>query len=633
MTVTPFRNFCSARAAYVVRALVVVASLWALAGCEAAPSSTATKDVTADPDVAGSDAAATTDTAVATDTAAMTETYGETDVVVGTDVATNTDVATATDIATGPCAGKADGAACDDGDPCTETACEGGGCKVTKDTCSCASNADCPDDANLCNGTPYCDLAAAKPVCKTNPASVVTCQAPANSCEEALCSPSSGSCVVVAKANNTACDDGKACTVGDVCTAGQCVAGTDTCPCTQDADCAKKEDGNLCNGTLFCNKSSGQCQVNPASVVSCPNADDTTCSQNTCDPKTGACAAKLASNGAACDDGNPCTANETCQQGSCIATANTCICTQDADCADEEDGNFCNGTLYCDIVSGSCKVNPATVVNCPDSFNDCAPNVCEPTTGKCGAKTLPANTPCDDGDVCTAVGTCADDQCQNGVNICACVTDGDCTKFEDGNVCNGTLYCNKAKNSCEANPATVKSCPSVNDTPCVKNLCQAKTGLCAPTTVASGPACDSLKRKLGEACDPDLVCGSYGDLLTDEEVQAWQDCRASQCEGGVCYKDVCTRLCEIGPGADIKNNLTGAPGADGVVDNNTDAGCEGAVAGPLGQTFRCVVVLGSAQSPELAYCQPGTNFAACTSNTVRIHPQPTSPHAATLPSR
>ena len=92
--------------------------------------------------------------------------------------------------------------------------------------------------------------------------------------------------------NNTApCDDGNGCTTGDVCNAGKCSSGTNTCGCNQTSDCASKEDGNLCNGTLFCDKSSlpYQCKVNPATIVACDGSGDTSCRQNLCQTATGDC--------------------------------------------------------------------------------------------------------------------------------------------------------------------------------------------------------------------------------------------------------------------------------------------------------------------------------------------------------
>ncbi len=62
--------------------------------------------------------------------------------------------------------------------------------------------------------------------------------------------------------------------------------------CQTTADCASYEDGNACNGTLFCNKSQlpHRCALKPSTVVSCPAVNDHACATNQCDPTTGECA-------------------------------------------------------------------------------------------------------------------------------------------------------------------------------------------------------------------------------------------------------------------------------------------------------------------------------------------------------
>jgi hypothetical protein len=184
-----------------------------------------------------------------------------------------------------------DGNACDDGLFCTQgDHCEAGACKAGKDVCPCAKNADCPDDGDLCNGVPYCDKSAVPYACKVNPTSVVQCDRSGdNACGKNTCDKSSGACAVVGLPAGTTCSDGDACTVGDVCKAGQCVPGESACGCKNDADCAKVEDGNFCNGTLFGDKSAVpyQCKVNPATIVVCSPAGDTACLKNLCAPQAG----------------------------------------------------------------------------------------------------------------------------------------------------------------------------------------------------------------------------------------------------------------------------------------------------------------------------------------------------------
>lgn len=152
--------------------------------------------------------------------------------------------------------------------------------------------------------------------------------------------------------------------------AGKCTAGAETCNCKSAADCLDQEDGNLCSGTLFCNKSLNPpaCQLNPATAVVCPNAFDTACAKNACAPATGACGMapteqteslckdancqyKLLPLGQSvpavgCNDGNACTAGDMCGAGKCQAGTDTCVCKADADCKGQDDGNLCNGAWF-----------------------------------------------------------------------------------------------------------------------------------------------------------------------------------------------------------------------------------------------------------------------------------------------
>lgn len=160
-----------------------------------------------------------------------------------------------------------------------------------------------------------------------------------------------GKCAPQAVANTVPCDDGNACTVSDLCKDGVCASGANICSCQQDSECAKEEDGNVCNGTLYCDKSKFpfKCIVNPATLIKCPTVDNTQCSSNQCDAKTGQCSVKPDFDGKDCNaDNTTCTPKDTCKAGSCEKDANLCDCLSNADCVQFEDGDWCNGTLYCD---------------------------------------------------------------------------------------------------------------------------------------------------------------------------------------------------------------------------------------------------------------------------------------------
>ena len=102
------------------------------------------------------------------------------------------------------------GVPCDDGNPCTDDACDPAvGCVYTNNTNAC-------DDGSACTRTDVCSGG----VCVGGNA--VVCNA-LDQCHTAgVCAPSSGVCSNPAKANGTACNDGSLCTTSDVCTNGAC---------------------------------------------------------------------------------------------------------------------------------------------------------------------------------------------------------------------------------------------------------------------------------------------------------------------------------------------------------------------------------------------------------------------------
>ena len=409
---------------------------------------------------------------------------------------------------------------CNDGDPCSvESACSAGVCQPsTASWCQCKGDADCAklDDGDKCNGALFCDVGQFPWQCRVNPASVVNCSGGENAppCHSVACQAKTGMCETVAVADKTPCDDGNPKTAGDVCVQGACTPGTNVAACSKTADCAALEDGNLCNGVLFCNLAEGLCTVNPATVIQCPTVDDTDCSKRTCLPQTGHCVLSPLANGSPCDDGDACTAGEICLTGGCSKGKNICLCSTDADCADKDDGDKCNGLLFCNKATGGCQHNPASIVTCPTvQDTPCRKSKCTPLDGSCALADEVTGTACDDDDPCTAKGSCDGlGACTAGTKICTCASDGDCAKEEDGNLCNGKLFCDKSGKvpQCKLNPASVVTCPTVDDTACLKNRCQVKTGGCLLTPEPGGAKCDD-----GNPC-------TEGDL-----------CNGGQCKPGV----------------------------------------------------------------------------------------------------
>ena len=64
------------------------------------------------------------------------------------------------------------------------------------------------------------------------------------------------------------------------------------------------DDGDPCTGALHCTEDN-QCEVDTLTVPKCEGEDG--CSQNVCDPETGACVWQSKLPEGACDDGDDCT--------------------------------------------------------------------------------------------------------------------------------------------------------------------------------------------------------------------------------------------------------------------------------------------------------------------------------------
>ena len=204
------------------------------------------------------------------------------------------------------------------------------------------------------------------------------------------------------------CDaDGLLCTLNDQCKGGVCKPGANICECLGDGDC--KEDGNLCNGSLYCDKSKAlfACVLKPGSVVTCPDLGQAPCSVHQCEPKSGArkrapclqkgdCAGGLTCDAAiascvACSHASHCAVNEACQGGLgipgtacqsfvpckpqgqvCSAATGSCVeCLQDGDCG---------GTKVCQGQRSAAAVPCQTDQDCPAVCN-LQPKVCADCNG------------------------------------------------------------------------------------------------------------------------------------------------------------------------------------------------------------------------------------------------------------
>lgn len=483
---------------------------------------------------------------------------------------------------------------CADADPCTDDRCTDNACSHTPNFAPC-------DDLDACTGPDHCDGAGGctgqRQVCEDG-----------NLCTVDTCNSATGLCTSEYGPDGAACEDGNPCTVDDACDEGLCTGGSSLCECTTDAECATFEDDDICNGTLRC--VSLRCVVDPLTVIACNPTGDSACVRNTCDPDTGQCRPAPASNGAFCDDQNPCTSADQCQGGLCLGAVVSCddgnACTFDAcspvaGCSYSNnnlpcsDGNACTGNDQC--TGGSCT---GTLLSCDDQ-NPCTDDTCDPQAGCVHG---PSTAPCDDDDACTAGDFCAGGQCRAGASTCQCQVDADCADDDDGNKCNGTLVCRG--NACEVDPTTVVSCDTSRDSTCRTTQCTPATGLCAAVDTPAGTSCNDASACTNsdvcaagvcvgtavscndqnpctdDSCLPATGCVSAPNTATCNDNNACTNndrCAAGQCQGTAascddglaCTSDSCTPL----GGCSNTNLPAGTPCPDTNLCNG-DETCQGA---------------------------------------------------------
>lgn len=396
---------------------------------------------------------------------------------------------------------------CDDQNPCTFDA-----CSPVTGCANVANNLPC-NDGSACTGNDQCQGGQCAGV-------LIACN-DQNPCTADSCDPIAG-----CRFNPTAgeCSDGNACTDGDACAGGQCVPGQNTCQCDVDGDCAAREDGDKCNGTLVCRDH--QCVVDQATVVTCNTTGDTTCRKTVCQAATGLCVPSFTADGVGCSDGSACTAQDECLAGLCVGSAVDCddgnLCTTDAcdpasGCRNTQntlacdDGNRCTGNDKCG--GGLCSgVN----VTCDDG-NPCTVDACNPASG-CAVSNAPDNTACNDAEPCTSGDRCVAGACTGNAVTCndnnpctsdACVPGVGCrftnlpdnSACTDGSACTGGDRC--VTGACSGTPIACN-----DNNPCTTDGCNPASG-CTTTQATNGATC------------------SDGDPCTSPDT-----CQAGSCTGG-----------------------------------------------------------------------------------------------------
>ena len=466
---------------------------------------------------------------------------------------------------------------CDDENACTEDSCSGPeGCvNVVLETGDC-------NDGNPCTVADHCDEGA----CVGDP---VECD-DENPCTENICTETGG-CDYAPIAG--ICDDGDPCTMGDQCDEGQCAGTPVSCDCQEDAECTGLEDGDLCNGTLFCDQGvlPFKCSVDPETVVTCPQPEGTgaICLQADCDGGSGECGFKSANEGLLCGDGDSCTSGSVCVDGACqgggvvncndgnMCTDDSCnpetgcqhqdnevscndgdACTVDDACLDGQceaagplgcdDGDVCNGQELCDSLTGC---TPGTPLVCDDGDPCNGIETCDPAAG-CQPG---IETNCNDGNPCTDETCDPENGCVYSFNVAAC-NDGDaCTigdacgngqcgstqlqECDDEDVCNGQETCDSLV-GCQ--PGIPLLCED-NDVCNGVGTCDPQQGCASgiPLDCEDGNPCS------GQQCDPDVGClyePVEGPCDDGNECTEIGECVGGQCVAGAVLEcddqDICT---------------------------------------------------------------------------------------------
>ncbi len=347
------------------------------------------------------------------------------------------------------CDGKTDNSACDDANSCTIDTCKG-----ASGTCAHAAKVGACDDGNPCSQDDQCQssqcVAGVPATCDDE-----------NPCTADSCDPASG-CKSLPVAATACSDDGDTCTA-DVCDAGLCTHPVIAGHCKIGGVCVAAGTPSDKNPCMFCDPAVTPLQYAPKDGAACEDGNpctmgetclgdqckgsqkdcsslDAACVVGACSPASGTCAPSPKASGTACDDGNPCTSQDTCDgNGLCAAQPLSCATLDDA-CHT----GVCNG--------GQClQQNKSNGVDCSDGdactvSDSCKAGACTGVPMDCSSQADPCHT-----------GACAAGKCgplakPNGTSCddaSPCTSNDICT----GGVCSGTL----AQDSYEPNNSSSSS--------------------------------------------------------------------------------------------------------------------------------------------------------------------------------
>ena len=404
---------------------------------------------------------------------------------------------------------KCAGVTCNDGNACTDDACNPatGACVYTND------NTNTCSDGNLCT-TDVCSAGSCV-------GTAITCN-DGKACTDDACNPATGACVYTNDNTNT-CTDGNACTA-DACSSGTCVSTAITCndgkACTDDScntstGCVYTNDNtNTCTDGNACTAdacSSGTCV---STAITCN--DGKACTDDSCNTSTGCVYTNDNTN--TCTDGNACTA-DACNAGTCVGSAITC--NDSKPCTDDS----------CDVATG-CKYVADNTNTCTDG-NPCTTDTC--IAGVCNS----AMVTCNDGKVCTddscnpATGACV--YTNDNTNACsdgsACTTDA----CNAGNCVSTAITCNDGKACTDDSCDTATGCVYANDN---TNTCTDGNACTTDTCNAGNCSSAAITCNDGNVCTDDSCNPASGCVYTNDDTNTCTDgsaCTTEVCSAGICW--------------------------------------------------------------------------------------------------
>ncbi|HOX44873.1 MAG TPA: Ig-like domain-containing protein [Myxococcota bacterium] len=295
------------------------------------------------------------------------------------------------------------------------------------------------------------------------------------------------------------CDNGDFCDGAETCVGGACLAGTS--PCLPESECN------------HCNEDADSC-FDPVATA-CGSPGDSACDDpDSCDG-AGTCQPNLEDPGVACGDptDTDCSDPDSCDgAGACQPNDEpidtSCGNSNDTEC---DNPDSCNGAGLCrpNYVGSGTACGSASDTICTD------PDSCD-GSGVCQPNHAPPDTPCPDAAYCNGAERCgANGSCMAGTN--PCLPESDCR------------HCNEDDDGCF--DLLGAACGSNSDTACDDpDTCNA-TGTCLLNHETAGTSCaDAFYCNGAEQCDADGACLPGANPCLPES-----DCNHCNEDDGSCF--------------------------------------------------------------------------------------------------